>query len=329
MLEALTSIDLRIAEHVVVETTVDGVTTEESIDWSYPLVTARDGAAVARLYSPSADFDLPSSADWNELRNAEGGPPPIGLLVPEDADHRRVFVEFLRFLHWYDPESVPIGPPRFPTEEEWLSPEQTKKHVERSELSDKVATLEERIKGLDDEIRTISEERRDGTSLLFDDGDSLSIAVRNVLADLGFQVVDLDAQREDPNQPRHGDLQVSDTTDGWIAIAEVKGYSHDAKVNDLAKVNKHVKTWSRQTGKVPDGIWWVFNDHRRNESPSERPASLRGHQSQLTNADVVGIPTRALFRMWRDVQLGYVDNDHARQVLKDLDGELLEWNADS
>lgn len=297
---------------------------EESVDYLFPLVSARDGTPVTCLYSPAEEPTMEQEIDWAGLREHPGGPPPIGLFVPSDANHRRVFAEFLRFLNWYNLDSVPTAPPRLSIEAGWLSPLQTDLTNQREAVRDEIDTLEQSAEQLDQEIGRIQEEGEDGTRLLHDAGNSLAAAVLSTLTDLEFEVEDLDAQRDDDNDPRKGDLLVTDPSDDWTAIVEVKGYQKGARVNDLRDVRRHQVEWSKETNRQPDGVWWVFNDHTRIGAVGERPEPLQGSRERLESDNIVGIPTRSLFQLWRAVRLHTMDAAAARQLLKSLDGELLD-----
>lgn len=150
-------------------------------------------------------------------------------------------------------------------------------------------------------------------------GTDLEQAVASTLTSIGFKVQDSDAQADAAGKAKRQDLEVtSATAPGWVALAEVKGYAaRSAKTSDIAQLERAAGFYTKDTGAVPDSLWYVVNANYDKE-PDKRAVPL---QSSPDDVEVfaedggVVIDTRQLFLLARAVEAGTCTSEQAQQSL--------------
>ena len=276
-----------------------------------PLVLSTDRPIAA--YYPRVEFDTGlGGGGW-------------GLAIPEPADPNLWFRAFLNLIHQEDSEAVPNLPSRFTRSEIWYTPHELQLSGLINDLRDKAMDIATEIGQLEEELRTAeagadTKER----AVLYTDGEELEDAVADFLRELGFRVDLVDRQIPE-GQARVEDYHITTSdSDDWMAVGETKGYSKGARSNDLGDINKHVKAFIRRERREPDRVWWFINDYRTRD-PGTRDATLKGQEKQPANFDVVAIPTRGLYQLWRSVELGEIDRMKAREILIDTDPGIFSY----
>ena len=87
-------------------------------------------------------------------------------------------------------------------------------------------------------------------------------AVRDILADLGFVVRDMDAKLKQ-GKPKREDLRLTrQGVPGWEAIVEVKGYTSGTRTNDARQIREHRDRYITEEGRPPDLTVWLSNPYR-------------------------------------------------------------------
>ncbi|GAA4153793.1 hypothetical protein GCM10022286_00620 [Gryllotalpicola daejeonensis] len=159
-------------------------------------------------------------------------------------------------------------------------------------------------------------------SLISETGEELVAAVKGALEYLGFTVIDSDALPENKDKKQE-DLRVID--DGWVALAEVKGYTGSAKSNDLHQVTRAATTFALIEQRTPDALWYIPNTQREID-PSQRETALAGRDDDLASFakehDGCLIDTRDLFALRQRVATGECTAEEARALLKDTRGRF-------
>ena len=143
-------------------------------------------------------------------------------------------------------------------------------------------------------------------AILTTNDEALVDAVQSVFEDLGFEVENVDEGRQE-NEPKREDLQLrqpNDTT--WIAIVEVKGHKkRGAASEDLTKIERHVRAFSKQEGREPSLKMYVRNTQFA-LPPDEREIPCSSHPEQVEHfcnePDLPGVivSTADLFLLHRD-----------------------------
>lgn len=160
--------------------------------------------------------------------------------------------------------------------------------------------------------------------LLTEQGDPLVAAVAEAFVQLGFEVVDADAETA-PGAPRMEDLRLHDPTDpGWTNITEVKGYSGGGKTSDLQAMARFAMVFLQRTGRLPSSRWYVVNQFRT-QDPNGRAALLSGADEDLlvfAGDGGLAIDTRDLFELVRRVDSGVLEREAARVLLRGASGRF-------
>lgn len=158
-------------------------------------------------------------------------------------------------------------------------------------------------------------------ALLTQDSEQLVDAVHRALGELGFTVTDADkdlAERE-----RLEDLRVEDRdAPGWVALAEVKGYSKGAQTGAITQFLRFERRFRRRTGRDPDALWYIANQFKARD-PAARQTILQGNEADIDSfAESSGlvIDTVELFRLLAAVRDGHVSNSDARRSLRGATG---------
>lgn len=230
---------------------------------------------------------------------------------------------FLDQVASIDPDSVPPEL-EWKTSERWSSPEvsglvkdlQTLKQEHEKALHEFLA----REQALKDQLKDAAAQADSGPGrLLTADGDELNVAVLKALQDLGFGVRDMDDHHDERTGAKLEDLRVNDPADSdWHCLAEVKGYTKGAKVNDVSQITgRPVAAYTKETGDFPSAVWHIVNAWR-GTSPSTRPVAIPRDDDLMPLTDAGGalIDTRDLFEAWRDVHAGHADAEAVRVSLR-------------
>lgn len=146
-------------------------------------------------------------------------------------------------------------------------------------------------------------------------------AVATFLERIGFTVVDSDEQKEEGSYLLE-DLKVS--YEGWVCLAEVRGYAKGAKTSDFQRIERAVRHYEREHHSLPNARWYVVN-HNLKTNPSLRPAVLAGADDDIevfAEENGLVIDTRELFQMAKRIEEGRLTPDRARELLMTCTGVL-------
>lgn len=240
---------------------------------------------------------------------------------------------FLDQVAAIDPDSVPPEI-EWKTSERW-SPSEVSGLVKdlrtlRHEHEQAMHEFQAREQALKDQLEDAAERADAGPGrLLTADGDELNMAVLKVLRDLGFGVRDMDDHHDQRTGAKLEDLRVDDPVDpDWHCLAEVKGYTKGAKVNDVSQITgRPVAAYTKETGDFPSAVWHIVNAWR-GTPPSTRPVAIPRDDDlkPLTDSDGALIDTRDLFEAWRDVQAGQTEAEAVRGSLRSA---TTRWTYES
>lgn len=152
--------------------------------------------------------------------------------------------------------------------------------------------------------------------VLTSDGADLVVGVLELLSDLGFEAEDRDDHHDEKTGAKLEDLLVKDGC--WTCLAEVKGYTKGAKVNEVPKITGRPSVaFAAEHGEPPDAVWHIVNTWRATD-PATRPLAVPNDLdlAPLTDANGCLIDTRDLFRAWRDVQEGRATAEEVRDAMR-------------
>jgi len=208
------------------------------------------------------------------------------------------------------------------TDENRLADQLEELRGKRAEVLAVMAVTEEALLAKFAEAKQAAESRE--RVLVGGAGEKLVAVIAECLADLGFNVKDMDHVY--PPSDRREDLQVSDPdTPGWTALVGVKGYSTGAKVNDLLRFARFRTRYVRDHGEDVGAVWYVVN-HFNEDDPEIRPQVLASNEAELETFAIDGglaIDTTDLFQMWQAVQDGAMSTAEARTVLIKATGRFV------
>jgi hypothetical protein len=230
---------------------------------------------------------------------------------------------------WYklDPETFPssgwVELPRWRTyEENRLAGELDAIRAERAAFL--AATEEKEEALLTDLVKAKQAAETRERVLLTGTGDVLVETVAACLTELGFDVRNMDAVY--PAKDRREDLQVTDPdTPGWVALAEVKGYTTGAKGNDLLKFGRYRLRYFQDNKEEADAAWYVVNQFS-GDDPGTRESVLAASEPELaTFAEDGGlaIDTADLFQLWMAVRENRLSAEQARASLTSMTGRFM------
>ncbi|WP_439029258.1 hypothetical protein [Gordonia terrae] len=222
----------------------------------------------------------------------------------------------------YDSARFP-APPDWRSEPAWMTDAERSASARVEEAEDALeAAIEHHETELHSERETLASirEEADGTlrRLLTGTGDPLSDAVADALKTMGFDVTDTDEGRRE----KRDDLRVRDGD--WVAVTEVKGYSKGGSTRDLLTLSRWVELYIKETGNEPDARWYICNQFR-NTHPDQRRELLRGQDDDVdvfAESNGLAIDTRNLFRLVRDVEARVIEQDAARELLRQSVGRF-------
>lgn len=264
-------------------------------------------------------------------RDDGGGGLQLALpdITQKPAEWLRLFLDLVADI---DPTSVPPET-EWKTSERWSPPEvggfirdiQTVK-AEREKALSEFQTKEQ---ALGDGLKLAVQRAETGPGrLLTADGDELTAAVLEALKDLGFSARDMDDHHDEKTGAKLEDLRVADLSKpDWHCLAEVKGYTKGAKVNDVSQITgRPVAAYTKETGDYPSSVWHIVNTWR-GKPPSNRPVAVPNNDDLRPLTDAAGalLDTRDLFEAWRDVQAGKIEAEAVRTSMRSA---LTRWTYD-
>ena len=240
---------------------------------------------------------------------------PIALLLPTGSDLAGWFRAFLTDLHESDPSRVPQAPPRLSRPSDWHTPEENALADRISEIESKLKRLTNERDGLQADLSAEGEKADRGIrQALWADGDDLVAAIKDVLAELGFTVRDIDAELKQ-NEPKREDLRLTlQEFPDWEAIVEVKGYPSGTKTNDARQIRQHRERYITEVGRLPDLTIWLSNEYRTMD-PSSRPVPDQNVKDAAELIGTVHVLASDLYRQWSLVSAGSLDRE---TVIKSL-----------
>lgn len=276
-----------------------------------------DGATILWAHDPRGALGVVTHV---HPAGFEGGEPGewFGLnrrtaFLPNVKDHRVAWVEAI--VHdWAEQDRE-----TFATVIPWREQPEWQTAQER-ELAGKVAEIEARrakllaeLKGEQDQVEEqLAEARRaaDGfeRAILTTKGTELVVAVSRMLNELGFEVRDMDAEKQ-PGEPKREDLRLTHPfRPGWVALVEVKGSATRSTGNDFARqINRAANRYRDEANKWPD-LKLVIHNGEFSLPPGHRhrPFETAPAEREEHAADgLLVIGTEDLFRLYRDrEQLG-------------------------
>lgn len=232
------------------------------------------------------------------------------------------FRAFLHDVHEADPEGIPRAPPLVASPADWYTPEEQQLAAEIEAVEEEAERLlVERERLLDEcealvgELRLAGEKADKGIRrIIWEDGDNLVEAVKEVLTNLGFQMQDMDAGLKQGEAKRE-DLRLTlEERPGWEAIVEVKGYNKGTRTNDARQIGQFRVRYAAERGKSPDLTLWIANPHR-NEDPSSRPAPDNNVRETAETIETVHVSATDLYRQWTLVANGSLEASDVVQQL--------------
>jgi len=182
--------------------------------------------------------------------------------------------------HWRrsDPDRFPeLNPWR--AREPWVTGEEREARGQLAQLkTDRnrvLADLKERELELDSTVLMASQKAEQGPRrLLTAQGEELGAAVIAAFTELGFEVQDVDVERDRAGLARVEDLNLTCPDQPEVRIlAEVKGYAGGAKASDLIQIGNHAVRYTQRQGVPPDLSWYVVNQFL-DRDPELRQAPL-------------------------------------------------------
>jgi hypothetical protein len=265
---------------------------------------------------------------FSNRRNGGSGGLHLALpnITQRPAEWLRLFLDLVAVI---DPDSVPPDM-EWKTSTRWSPPEVSGFVHDLQTLRDEheraISEFQAQQQALNEQVKQAAERAEAGPGrLLTADGDALTAAVLEALTDLGFIVRDMDEHHDEKTGAKLEDLRVDDpSAPDWHCLAEVKGYTKGAKVNDISQVTgRPVAAYTKETGDFPSTVWHIVNAWR-GTAPSTRPVAIPNDDDLKPLTDAVGalVDTRDLFEAWRDFRAGKIEADAVRTSLRSA---LTRW----
>lgn len=264
-----------------------------------------------------------SSADGKILagRYKRGSLPEVWLL-PGDVPDLCAWVR-VALAEWHSlaPERFP-GIPDWAQQPEWMTPSEQALAAaliglehEQVEMLARVEARRGRLQQEMNKAKGLADAYE--RALLTTQHDTLKDAAIRALRELGFAVIDADLKAKPGDHLE--DLQVSDPDQpGWIALAEVKGYTKGAATAAFAQFTRFNKRYVQKHGASPDASWYIANQFLGRD-PAARQPILHGKKEDVesfADSDGLVIDTVELFKLLRLVQDGTVAAKDARSKLR-------------
>ena len=237
----------------------------------------------------------------------EDSPTTIAVLLPSVSDLAAWFRAFLTDVHENDPSRVPHAPPRLSTPTDWYTPYERDLTGQTSEIDSRIVDLIGQRDELEKRLAAESEMAETGIRrALWADGDELTSVAREILSNIGFNVRDMDAERE-KGEPKREDLRLAHpAAPNWEAIVEVKGYPNDARTNDTRQIREYRDRYMGEEGRSPELTLWLANPHRHLD-PAARPAPNANVKDAAEIIGAVYMEVRDLLQQWLRVVRGELD----------------------
>ena len=247
---------------------------------------------------------------------------PIAILLPEGSNLVAWFRAFLCELHESDSTRVPHAPPRLSQPSDWYTSQERVLADRISEIESEIERLNIKREQLQTKLASEGETAESGTRrALWTDGDDLTAAVQEMLADLGFTVRDMDAD-VGQDEPKREDMRLTlKGVSGWQAMVEVKGYTSGTRTNDARQIREHRDRYIEEEGRCPDLTVWLSNPYRTRE-PSSRPAPDQNLKDAAGAVGAVHVLAADLYRQWALVTAGSLDPEIVTQSLAKADPGL-------
>ncbi len=249
-------------------------------------------------------------------------PAPTVLVLPQVTNLAAWFSAFLADIHEIDPDRVPQKPPRLSRPSDWHTPEERVLEEQISKITHEINRLNEERRQFQIQLATEGEKADTGIRrIVWADGDDLVAAAKEILAEFGFCVGDMDAGLE-PGEPKREDLRLTlKNQENWEALVEVKGYSNGTKTNDSRQIREHREEYITEKGKRPDLTVWLANPFRERD-PSSRPATDNNVRDAAANIGTVHVLATDLYQQWVLVKTGRLDAQAVVQHLIDAEPGL-------
>jgi hypothetical protein len=191
---------------------------------------------------------------------------------------------------------------------------------ERQEFLSKLAEIEQDVRRRLAAARHAADRYERG--LLTVQGNELPALVARALAELGFEVTEVDATVDDKAQLLE-DVQIRDPDQPtWVALAEVRGYGGGAKTSDFQRIARFAHRYEKVTGDAPSARWYIVN-HLLDRDPAFRSPILAGQEEDVAafaEDHGLAIDTRQLFKLIMAVRANRADPLQVRQHLRDATG---------
>ena len=157
--------------------------------------------------------------------------------------------------------------------------------------------------------------------IIWADGDELVAAAKEIFAEFGFCVEDMDAGLE-PGEPRREDLRLThEGQPNWEALVEVKGYTNGTRTNDSRQIREHRENYIIEKGRRPDLTVWLANPFRERD-PSHRPAPDSNVGDVAATIEAVHVLASDLYMHWVYMKTGRLEAQAVVQHLIDAEPGL-------
>jgi hypothetical protein len=220
-----------------------------------------------------------------------------------------------------NPELFPAREKEWSDEDAYQMPQVVRVREQRKQLQ---AEHEQALERLASEEATATVQQRPFTALLSAYGEDLHPVVRDVLAWLGFEVTDHDANQKAAKARLEEDLQVKDGS--YFAVVEVTSSRGNAKDKDFMDLEKY-RTWRSKTPGRDDidptdirGLLIVNQMHREEPARREPLYASSGNVDWPQHAAETGITilsTWELFKVVMAVEAGDQSKAQARAKLQE------------
>jgi hypothetical protein len=298
-----------------------------------PDVMGSSSPSAPRLDPPSISPFLMTDDDKilaGRYERTAGGPEV--RLLPSDVPSLPAWVA-AALGEWrrIDPSRFP-GVPDWAEEPEWETPREREIRTELVAVGKEYEAKLGELRARADQLKAdMTAARQEGDeyerALLTANGHELVPVVMRALDELGFQTVDHDALLRETHGERFTAVQDIDVTDhaapGWIALAEVKGYSSGAKLTALSQLGRFQRSHKDETGEWANRLWYIAN-HFKNRDPDAREWVLQSNddlvRSFAEDDDGLVIDTVQLFHLLRAVRDGKLTTEDARRSLRESTG---------
>ena len=276
-------------------------------DWITPLGLLRTTHALAVIYKRDAAAET--------------------LILPDDVPDLLPWIE-AALWRWHD-----LNPDAFPRLHDWREAPEWQTGDEQRIAAQIRSEIEQFLQArvahealVADLSAKLSAARDAGDlyerALLTEQGVLLADAVLQLLQDLGFDVRDMDNEKQSSDQ-RLEDFRVTDpAAPGWVAVVEVKGFSGGAKSNPMTRIGQFCERMALKEGRLPDRRWYIANQYR-DTPPGQRAPILRAAKEDVelfTEAGGAIFDTLSLFKLHQLVESGDLGREDARRLMREATG---------